>query len=178
MTLELINYRADVLTTNNDINRLLNKRLNPNFVSQQSYSSLNLNAISTTQSTSPLFTTDPMETIPLDPVRLCAGDFMTYSPASKGFMSGNIPRLDIILKINQSRNGTNINNDNNDNNSDNNSRDMKQNFRSIQHSDLGYDVQYKFVTGEKIGFHFLRETNMLIIVSIIILIFLSPNIVR
>ncbi|XP_018647218.1 hypothetical protein Smp_169170 [Schistosoma mansoni] len=83
MALELINYRADVLTTNNDFSRLLDNRLNPKFVSQQSYKSLNLNAFSTIQSSSsPLFTTDPVESTPLDPVRLCAGDFMTYSPAS------------------------------------------------------------------------------------------------
>ncbi|CAH8577769.1 unnamed protein product [Schistosoma rodhaini] len=145
MALELINYRADVLTTNNDFSRLLDNRLNPKFVSQQSYKSLNLNAFSTIQSSSsPLFTTDPVKSTPLDPVRLCAGDFMTYSPASKGFMSGNIPRLDIVLKISQSRNGTNINN--NIINSDNNNISMKQNFRSIQYSELGYDVQYKFVT--------------------------------
>ncbi|KAH8869942.1 ATP-dependent DNA ligase [Schistosoma japonicum] len=142
MTLELISYRANILTTNNDIKRSLNNKLNSTLILQQSNSPLQVDVSQIAQSSSSssslmLSNSDYMESnsrypTPLDPVLLCAGEFMTYSPASKGFMSGNVPRLDIILRINQSTNHGDI--------------DRKQNFKGLQYSNLGYDIQYRFVT--------------------------------
>ncbi|TNN06847.1 Suppressor of lurcher protein [Schistosoma japonicum] len=144
MTLELISYRANILTTNNDIKRSLNDKLNSTLILQQSNSPLQVDVSQIAQSSSlssssslMLSNSDYMESnsrypTPLDPVLLCAGEFMTYSPASKGFMSGNVPRLDIILRINQSTNHGDI--------------DRKQNFKGIHYSNLGYDIQYRFVT--------------------------------
>ncbi|CAH8510530.1 unnamed protein product [Schistosoma turkestanicum] len=154
ITLELINYRANLLTTNNDINKLLNNKLNPHNMLKQNYEALGVDPLSITQpsssSSASLSRTDSMESTPSDPVRLCAGDFMNYSPASKGFMSGNIPRLDIILKINQSTNNNNDNNNNNIHNYNHNNitdrRNLEQNVNRNQPFNLGYDVQYKFVT--------------------------------
>ncbi|KAK4470810.1 hypothetical protein MN116_005649 [Schistosoma mekongi] len=144
MTLELISYHANLLTTNNDIKRLLNNKLNSTHILQQIDSPLQLNApliaqsLPSSSSSSPMLSnsdymqSNPRYPTPLDPVLLCAGEFMTYSPASKGFMSGNVPRLDIILRINQSTNYNDV--------------DEEQNLKGMQYSNLGYDVQYRFVT--------------------------------
>ncbi|VDP65442.1 unnamed protein product [Echinostoma caproni] len=71
---------------------------------------------------------------PSDPVRLCADESVSQSPAAKGFMSGNVPQLDVILRLDtpvfneQSKGPV-----------------MKQ---LADYLILGYDIQYKFVTGE------------------------------
>ncbi|CAH8567972.1 unnamed protein product [Heterobilharzia americana] len=139
VTLELVNYRPNILTTNNDISNLLNSKFKTNSASQQKYSPMNLETIFVPSSISVSSTSQSTDSnhqfpIPSDPVRLCAGDFMIYSPASKGFMSGSIPRLDIILRINQSVG--NVNSD----------RFAEQNYESLSFPNLGYDVRYRFVT--------------------------------
>ncbi|CAH8538600.1 unnamed protein product [Dicrocoelium dendriticum] len=65
---------------------------------------------------------------PSDPIRLCAGALVAASPASKGFMSGSIPRLDIIVHFDMSE------------------LRLPQWESRTGHFDLGYDIGYEFVT--------------------------------
>ncbi|CAH8856629.1 unnamed protein product [Trichobilharzia szidati] len=155
MTLELINYRANALSNNNNINQLMTDKLKTSSVFQQNYSPMNLERISpilpksSSSSSMTPHSTDytSHSPIPSDPVRLCAGEFMLYSPASKGFMSGSIPLLDIILRINKST----VN--------DAYTGDRKGPiFANLQYPNFGYDVQYRFVTG--CFFEFNRSQSM------------------
>nr|CAH8853802.1 unnamed protein product [Trichobilharzia regenti] len=142
VTLELINYRANMLSNNNNINQLMTDKLKTSSVFQQNYSPMNLQRNSPILPESSTSSMTPHSTdytshspVPSDPVRLCAGEFMLYSPASKGFMSGSIPLLDIILRINKS-----IIND------EYNGRRIGQIFANLQYPNFGYDVEYRFVT--------------------------------
>ncbi|KAA0197878.1 hypothetical protein FBUS_00048, partial [Fasciolopsis buskii] len=70
---------------------------------------------------------------PSDPVRLCADESVRQSPAALGFMSGNVPELDVVLRLDTpvfDEQGK--------------SRLWSQ---LSDYLDLGYDIQYKFVTG-------------------------------
>ncbi|KER31549.1 hypothetical protein T265_12950, partial [Opisthorchis viverrini] len=70
--------------------------------------------------------------IPSDPVFFCADESAMSSPAGKGFMSGHIPRMDIVLRVNRMMAGN---------------KPIKA-FETIPHlpPDLDYDIEYQFVT--------------------------------
>ncbi|KAF5406432.1 hypothetical protein PHET_00051 [Paragonimus heterotremus] len=71
---------------------------------------------------------------PSDPVRICAGEVASQSPAGKGFMSGKFPRLDVVLHL--------------DTPQINSPRPDDVIINSGEYVDLGYDIEYKFVTSK------------------------------
>ncbi|KAG5451364.1 suppressor of los1-1, partial [Clonorchis sinensis] len=70
--------------------------------------------------------------IPSDPVFFCADESAMSSPAGKGFMSGHIPRMDIVLRVNRMMASN---------------KPIKA-FETIPNfpQDLDYDIEYQFVT--------------------------------
>ncbi|CAL8091238.1 unnamed protein product [Calicophoron daubneyi] len=69
---------------------------------------------------------------PSDPIRLCAADVAVNSPAIRGFMSGQVPRLDVILRLNnQPSPGQPV---------------ITPTKQLSSYLDLGYDIEFKFVT--------------------------------
>ncbi|THD28931.1 hypothetical protein D915_000230 [Fasciola hepatica] len=69
---------------------------------------------------------------PLDPVRLCADESVNQSPAAQGFMSGKVPQLDVVLRM--------------DTPVFNEQSESRVWSRLSDYLNLGYDIQYKFVT--------------------------------
>ncbi|KAF8572038.1 hypothetical protein P879_02643, partial [Paragonimus westermani] len=122
LSVELVNYKSSSDTVKSGITDI-NERSIPTGSSQP------MNAAFRTSSDPHFHHYDPQ---PSDPVRICAGEVASQSPAGKGFMSGKFPRLDVVLHLDTPHTYSPK------------SEDMI--IDSGEYIDLGYDIEYKFVT--------------------------------
>ncbi|VDP98424.1 unnamed protein product [Trichobilharzia regenti] len=101
-----------MLSNNNNINQLMTDKLKTSSVFQQNYSPMNLQRNSPILPESSTSSMTPHSTdytshspVPSDPVRLCAGEFMLYSPANYGVTatSGNQRKPGCFFEFNRSQ---------------------------------------------------------------------------
>ncbi|KAA3682411.1 uncharacterized protein DEA37_0003044 [Paragonimus westermani] len=122
LSVELVNYKSSSGTVKSGINDI-NERSIPTGSSQP------MSAVFRTSPDTHFHHYDPQ---PSDPVKICAGEVASQSPAGKGFMSGKFPRLDVVLHLDTPHIYS--------------PRLDDMIIDSGEYVDLGYDIEYKFVT--------------------------------